>query len=318
MNIQSLRYVVQISKIGSINKAAQHLYVSQPTLSRAIHEIEESTGIILFTRTNKGVVPTCDGEVFLAKAAHLLEDFDNLQGEYFYQKVSKEHEAQFKVATAGSTPAFAAMIECYQRYWEKNGYQDLVFEEGTRDEVLQMVAGEIYHIGVIHYRTSQENSILAKCDENGLCCHVLDRSATCAQFRKGHPLEGRETVSLEDLAPYPHVVYNGEDVAGINFCSDVRQYNRNTLKKRIILRGRGDLRHVIEQTDGYYLGCDMKYQFPPSVNPNVCSVPLRDTKELIHTVCLYKKNYRFSEEERQFLHVLKEIYQRELAGQSDI
>lgn len=312
MNIQALRYVVQVSRIGSISRAAQYLYISQPTLSRAIHEIEESAGIILFNRTNKGVIPTHDGEVFLAKAERLLEDFDSLQGEYFCEKASRENEAQLRVAVAGgSTPAFSAWLECYHRYWARSEYQDLVFEEETRDEVMQMVAGEVYNIGIIHYRAMRESTILERCDETGLCCDVLDKTVICAQIRNGHPLEGRESVSLEELASYPRVVYNEEDVSEINFSSDVRQYNRNILKKRIMVRSRADLRYVVEHTDGYYLGSDMKYQFPHGITLGTSSVPLRDIKDLIYTACLYKKNHRFSEEEKQFLRMMRGIFKRD-------
>lgn len=315
MNIQTLRYVVQVGRIGSISKAAQYLYISQPTLSRAIHEIEASTGITLFNRTNKGVFPTYDGTVFLEKAERLLENFDRLQGEYFCEEVSKENESQLKIVVAGgSTPAFCAWVECCRQYGETNGYQDLVFEEQTRDEVLQMVAGDIYNLGIIHYRAMRESYIIEKCAEMGLCCDILDKTAICAQIRKGHPLEGKENVSLEELSLYPRVVYNGDDVSEINYSSDVRQYNRNILKKRIMVRSRADLRHVVEHTDAYYLGSDMKYRFPDDISIGTTSIPLRDIKDPIYTSYLYKRNHRFSTEEKQFLRILKEILKRDLVN----
>ena len=313
MNIQTLRYVVQVGRIGSISKAAQYLYISQPTLSRAIHEIEDSTGFILFNRTNKGVFPTHDGAVFLEKAEQLIENFDRLQGEYFCEEAKKENESQLKVVAAGgSSPAFSAWLECYHRCGTKNEYQDLVFEEETRDEVMQMVAGDIYSLGIIYYRAMRENFILEKCAEMGLRCDVLDKTIICAQIRRGHPLEGRDSVSLEELASYPRVVYNGDDVSEINYSSDVRQYNRNILKKRIMVRSRADLRYVVEHTDGYYLGSDMKYRFPNNnITIGTTSIPLRDITDLIYMGCLYKKNHHFSEEEKQFLRILKEIVKRD-------
>ena len=76
MDIQNLRYLVQIEQIGSINRAAQSLYVSQSTLSRILKEVEAQTGITIFRRTNKGVIPTNDGALFLAKVKKVLADME--------------------------------------------------------------------------------------------------------------------------------------------------------------------------------------------------------------------------------------------------
>ena len=83
MDIQNLRYLVQIEQIGSINRAAQSLYVSQSTLSRILKEVEAQTGITIFRRTNKGVIPTNDGALFLTKVKKVLADMEELDSQYF-------------------------------------------------------------------------------------------------------------------------------------------------------------------------------------------------------------------------------------------
>ena len=83
MNVQALRYIIAVEHSRSINKAAQHLYVSQSSISRAIKEIEGQIGITLFHRTNKGVIPTYDGQKFIDQARHLLHEMEHLEGQYF-------------------------------------------------------------------------------------------------------------------------------------------------------------------------------------------------------------------------------------------
>ena len=73
MNFQQLNYVVEISKCGSINKAANKLFLSQSGISTAIRELEEELGIQFFVRSNRGVEFTPDGREFLGYAASLLE-----------------------------------------------------------------------------------------------------------------------------------------------------------------------------------------------------------------------------------------------------
>lgn len=53
MNLQHLKYVVEVEKTGSITQAAQNLYMGQPNLSKAIRELEKNLGIVLFKRTSK-------------------------------------------------------------------------------------------------------------------------------------------------------------------------------------------------------------------------------------------------------------------------
>ncbi|MDY2981177.1 MAG: LysR family transcriptional regulator [Fusobacterium sp.] len=64
MNIQYLKYVVEVDKMGSINKAAKNLYMGQPNLSAAIKELEKDLGISIFYRSKKGVFPTKEGRNF--------------------------------------------------------------------------------------------------------------------------------------------------------------------------------------------------------------------------------------------------------------
>ena len=65
MNLLHLKYVVEISKTGSISKAAENLYMGQPNLSRAVRELEEEVGITIFNRTARGITVTAEGEELL-------------------------------------------------------------------------------------------------------------------------------------------------------------------------------------------------------------------------------------------------------------
>ena len=87
MNIQHLRYALEVEKTGSISKAAENLYMNQPHLSKAIRELEESVGINIFNRTSKGVIPTKKGAEFLMYAKGIVDKVDEVENMY------KKHEA---------------------------------------------------------------------------------------------------------------------------------------------------------------------------------------------------------------------------------
>ena len=79
MNILHLKYAVEIAKTGSLNKAAENLYMGQPNLSRAIRELETSLGITIFERTSRGMIVTADGEEFLQYARRILAQIDEME-----------------------------------------------------------------------------------------------------------------------------------------------------------------------------------------------------------------------------------------------
>jgi DNA-binding transcriptional LysR family regulator len=72
MNIQQMKYVVAVANNGSFREAAKKLYITQPSLSNGIRELEEEIGVTLFTRTNKGALITEEGRIFLEHAEKIL------------------------------------------------------------------------------------------------------------------------------------------------------------------------------------------------------------------------------------------------------
>ena len=82
MTLQQLRYVVMVADAGTITEAANRLYISQPSLTNAIHELEKEMGINIFNRSNKGISPSIEGEVFLGYARQVLEQAKVLEDKY--------------------------------------------------------------------------------------------------------------------------------------------------------------------------------------------------------------------------------------------
>ena len=82
MNLQHIKYAVEVQKTGSITQAAENLYMGQPNLSKAIRELEKSLGIVIFKRTSKGVLPTAQGEEFLRYAKSILDQVQRIEDLY--------------------------------------------------------------------------------------------------------------------------------------------------------------------------------------------------------------------------------------------
>ena len=115
MTLQQLNYVLTAAKTGSMNKAAELLFVSQPTLTNALHEVEKEAGIRIFRRTSRGVVPTSEGEEFLRYARQVVQQYELLQNKYLDVQ---DHREKFSVSAqhySFVTEAFIETVKKYQR-----------------------------------------------------------------------------------------------------------------------------------------------------------------------------------------------------------
>ena len=78
MNLNVLRYAIEVEKNRSITGAAKQLFISQPNLSRDIRELEDEIGFSIFTRSSRGVVPTDKGREFLQLAKKAVRQYQAL------------------------------------------------------------------------------------------------------------------------------------------------------------------------------------------------------------------------------------------------
>lgn len=305
MNLQTLRYVAIIEQTGSFSKAAQYLYVSQSTLSRAVKELEEEIGISLFHRTNQGVRPTYDGQKFIARANLILKDIAQLEGQYC--RKTEAGKSSLLLATQRCTAITDVFTTYYQRYCAGQDLVNLVIQEETTDNILQMVSSGTFGLGILHFTSDREDAMFQKCQELQLEGTLIHRSRVAAQVHVHHPLADRETLTLDDLIPYPHVTYNNENLTGINYCSDITMYNPAILKKRIVIQDRGTLRDVIIHTDSYYIGCDYNgFDFIDDLHRRF--IPIQGVDFTLNTMWIKRVDHILTSPERDFLTVLNEKF----------
>lgn len=305
MNLQTLRYVVTIEQTGSFSKASQYLYVSQSTLSRSVKELEEQLGITLFHRTNQGIRPTHEGQKFISRAKLILQDVAQLESQYY--RTNKGEKASLLLATQRCAAVARVFADYYQRYCAGQEFVNLVIQEETTDNILQMVGSGTFGLGILHYTSDQEETVFLKCRELQLEGMVFHRSPVVAQVSMSHPLAGRKSVTLKDLAPYPHVTYNNENLTGLNYCSDIAMYSPANSKKRIVIQDRGALRDMILHTDSYFIGCDYG-NMEMLDDLHRCYIPIEGITFTLNTMWVKRKSHVLSQPEQDFLTVLEQAF----------
>lgn len=194
MNIQHLRYAVEVERTRSITEAAENLFMGQPNLSRAIRELETALGITIFDRMPKGIVPTEQGEEFLHYARSILAQFDEMT-ERYHKREEQPEIFRLSAARAGYI-AYA-----FARFAEKTGAGiTLDYKETNALRSIRNVAEDGYGLGIVRYQATYEKYFQATFQEKGLVGQEIWSFRYLALLRKDHPAAGKAAVTLADLA----------------------------------------------------------------------------------------------------------------------
>ncbi len=198
MTLTQLRYAIAVANYGSMNEAARSLFISQPSLSAAIRDLEEELGAQLFRRTNRGAVLTSEGEEFMGYARQVVDQYELIESK-FVSKVNAKKK--FSVSMQHYSFAVKAFVEMVKQFG-MDEYQFEVHETKTQ-EVIEDVKNFKSEIGILYLNDFNRNVLTKLFAEYGLEFHQLIESKIYAYIWKGHPLANRQEVTLEDLMEYP-------------------------------------------------------------------------------------------------------------------
>lgn len=206
MTLQQLKYVLVISETGSMNKAAEQLYVSQPSLTSSVQELEKEIGIKIFNRSGRGVSLTNDGAEFLQYARQVVGQFDVLSEKYMSKGNVKK---KFGVSTQHYSFAVKAFVEMVKAFDTKE-YEFAIRETKTA-EIISDVATMRSEIGLIYLNDFNRKSMTKLLSSNGLVFHPITECSPFVYLWKGHPLAGEKCISFDQLADYPCLSFEQGD-----------------------------------------------------------------------------------------------------------
>ena len=220
MTLQQLNYIITISEIGSINRAAEKLYVSQPSLTSAIKELEKELGIVLFNRTGRGVTLTAEGADFLPYARQVYGQYLNLLEKY---GKAGERKQKFGVSCQHYSFAVKAFVEMVKSY-DVAKYEFAIRETKTLN-VISDVAQMHSEIGILYLSDFNRKAMLKLLNANGLAFHHLINCNAYVYLWKGHPLANQASISFADLAPYPCLSFEQGDDSSFYFAEEILSTN---------------------------------------------------------------------------------------------
>ncbi|MBP5453170.1 MAG: LysR family transcriptional regulator, partial [Lachnospiraceae bacterium] len=203
MNINQIRYVLEVAASQSMREAASKLFVSQPALSASIKELEEELEIVIFERTNKGISLTDAGREFMEYAKKVIGQYEILEDRYLSRNADKE---RFSVSTQHYNFAIKAFTEVIKgANCEK--YVFSIHETKTRD-VLEDVRSLKSEVGIVSFSGANESVLKKLFKEYQLEFTPLMRRETYIYVWKDHKFANRKEISIEELSDYPCISFD--------------------------------------------------------------------------------------------------------------
>lgn len=275
MTFQQLSYLVEISKCGSINKAAQKLFLSQSGISIAIRELEEELGITLFLRTNRGVTFTPEGREFLSHAVSLLDSKKHL--EQLYSKNRGEAVSTFlSVSTQRYPFVEAAFLALLRAHGDSLYHMEL--RETSMDGVIRSISARRSDLGVIFL-----SDLTDKIIQRRLASHELVFSELCTvrpkvYVRRGHPLTRCGHITEKELGGYPYVSFEQSEGEAVDFSEECQLSPACQPTQRIVINTRSTAVNIVAGTDAITTGTGLLL---PGFSPeNVVSLPIEDLPDI--------------------------------------
>lgn len=295
LTLQKMRYLVTVADIGSVTGAAKALFVSQPSLTKTIREVEDEVGFHIYKRTARGILTTHKGEEFLAYARQVLEQAELLQGKFLQRESGKRLFAISSQHYSFAVRAFADLI----REHEGDMY-DFSFRETETYAIIEDVAEMRSALGILYINEFNE-SVLKKLFRERDCVFTEIVEARPHVFlSREHPLADRSYVRLSDLQAYPYLFYDQGRHNSFYFSEELFSTEEHARKVRV--SDRATLFNLLIGINGYTV-CSGVHDFELT-NPKIVAIPLKH-KGSMHIGYICHRNRQLGALSLAFIESLK-------------
>lgn len=296
MTLQQLKYVLEVANRGSMNEAAKRLFISQPSLSNAIKELEKEIRITIFERTNKGITLSKEGAEFLGYARQVIEQAELLEGRYLNAKPSPQH---FSVSTQHYAFAVNAFVKLVREYGQDE--YELALRETKTHEIIQDVKSQRSEIGILYVNEFNAKVINRLLKDANLKFTSLFTARPHVFISVHNPLAKQSIVAIDELQDYPYLYFEQGEFNSFHFSEEIL----STLShpKSICVNDRATLFNLLIGLNGYTISTGV---LSKDLNGNeIIPVPL-DCDETINVGWICHQNAALSKLAAEYIDALYE------------
>lgn len=271
MTLQQLKYAIEVAERGSITEAAKALFLAQPSLSAAVHELEEEIGTVLFVRNSRGVLITPEGEEFLGYARQVVQQAALIEDKYIARSAVRE---RFAVSTQHYSFTSSAFVELVRAHGA-SAYE-FTLREGKTYDTIHDVRTLRSEMGVIYLCSFNEPVIAKLLREANLVFSKLFSARPHIFVGKNNPLAGRASVSLGDLTDLPCLTYDQGDQNAFYFSEEILSTLNHD--RSIKVTDKGSIIDLMVGTDGYTISSGICPSYLRG--EEIISIPLNVDEEI--------------------------------------
>lgn len=244
MTLKQLQYIITVADMGNITEAAKKLFIAQPSLTSSIHELEKEYGITIFTRGNKGVELTPEGDEFLGYARQVIEQ-SNLINERYTGK------SDVKQRFCVSAQHYSFAVEAFVKLLKEHGGDKYEFHmrETQTYEIIDDVSHLRSEIGILYINKFNETIIRKTLRDNNLSFNTLFKAKPHVFIGKGNPLAKKKKLTLDDLKPFPRLSYEQGSHNSFYFSEEI--LSTVDCDKDLIVCDRATLFNMLIGLNGY-------------------------------------------------------------------
>ncbi len=296
MTLQQLRYVIRIAQTGSFHMAAQALFITQPSLSKTVADLEKEMGVLIFLRSNRGVTLTEEGLKFLSYARQVVEQAELLEQNY-------KHQPPIRRVFAISAQHYAFVVNAFVtlvREFGESQYEFSLRESRTHD-IIEDVRTRRSELGILYLSQFNQQVLLRILQENALHFESLFTAIPHVFVSRNHPLTEKNKVKLQDLEDYPCLTYEQGLHNSFYFSEELHSVDYSP--KSIIVSDRATLFNLLIGLDGYTISSGI---LSKDLNgEEIVSIPL-ESSEKMQIGYIYTDNAPLSTIGERYITLLKE------------
>lgn len=295
MNIQHLKYVVEVAKMGSLNKAAETLFIAQPNLSRAISGLERDFDIVIFERTAKGMYLTAAGEKFITDARKVLHEIDEME------RAVKEYASEKKRFSV-SVPRAGYIGEAFSRFSlrianEKDA--EIIYNETNALNTIRNVIEENYRLGIIRYSENYESQYAGFLEKKEFLTKTITEFRYVLIMNKNCPLAQLSDIKYDDLVDYIELAHADPYVPSVPLDAVKKDELPYCAWRRIRVFDRASQYEVLaKNTNAFMWASPISEETLERYGlvQKVCA----ENKKYYRDILIYKKGYNFTELDKAF------------------
>lgn len=296
MNLMHIKYAVEVANEGSINKAAEKLYVGQPNLSRAIKELEASLGVKIFERSAKGMGLTSDGETFIRYAKTILRQVDEVESIF---NGSGSVKKRFSI----SVPRASYISDAFARFSHSltnEAEAEIIYKETNSLRAIKNILHEDYKLGIIRYAENYDKYFKTMLDEKDMQYEMITEFSYVLAMSRDNPLASAKKITFDALKDYIEIAHADPYVPSLPLSQVRKEELPDNIGRRIFVFERASQFELLSENPETFMWVS---PIPQKLldRYDLVQIPCEENKKIYKDILIYKRDYKLTVLDKAFI-----------------